>query len=82
MRTIDKIRYILNVLFLIGAAVTFVLFMVNGYGNGFVITGKTTFRQDNTETLMRVEYYVDLNGNPRDSVSFDSQRGIYFQFNK
>ena len=45
-------------------------------------SGKTTFRQDNTETLMRVEYYVDLNGNPRDSVSFDSQRGIYFQFNK
>ena len=33
MRAVDKIRYILNVLFLIGAAVTLVLFLFNGDGH-------------------------------------------------
>lgn len=53
MRTIDKIRYILNVLFLIGAAVTFVLFMINGYGNGFVITGMTAMAFKIMEFILR-----------------------------
>lgn len=53
MRAVDKIRYILNVLFLIGAAVTFVLFMLNGYGTGFVIAGMTTMAFKIMEFILR-----------------------------
>ena len=53
MRTVDKIRYILNVLFLIGAAVTFVLFMLNGEGNGFVIAGMTAMAFKIMEFILR-----------------------------
>ncbi|MBR5477211.1 MAG: hypothetical protein IKV19_02060 [Bacteroidaceae bacterium] len=53
MRTVDKIRYILNVLFLIGAAVTFVMFLVDGQGNGFVIAGMTAMALKIMEFILR-----------------------------
>ena len=53
MRTVDKIRYILNVLFLIGAAVTFVLFMINGDGNAFKFTGVVALTFKIMEFILR-----------------------------
>jgi hypothetical protein len=53
MRTVDKIRYVLNVLFLIGAAVTFILFMLNGEGNGFKIAGMTAMAFKIMEFILR-----------------------------
>lgn len=53
MRAIDKIRYILNVLFLIGAAVTFVLFLVNGDGNAFKYAGMVALTFKILEFILR-----------------------------
>ena len=53
MRTVDKIRYILNVLFLIGAAVTFVLFLLNGDGNAFKIAGVAALAFKIMEFILR-----------------------------
>ena len=53
MRTVDKIRYILNVLFLIGAAVTFILFMIDGNGSSFVIAGMTAMALKIMEFILR-----------------------------
>ena len=53
MRTVDKIRYILHVLFLIGAAVTFVLFLLNGDGNAFKISGITALAFKIMEFILR-----------------------------
>lgn len=53
MRAVDKIRYILNVLFLIGAAVTFVLFMINGDGNAFKFAGVVALTFKIMEFILR-----------------------------
>lgn len=53
MRTVDKIRYILNVLFLIGAAVTFILFMIDSNGSAFVIAGMTAMALKIMEFILR-----------------------------
>ena len=53
MRAIDKIRYILNVLFLLGAAVTFVLFMINGDGNAFKFAGMVALTFKIMEFILR-----------------------------
>ena len=53
MRTVDKIRYILNILFLIGAAVTFILFIFNGDGNGFKYVGMTAMAFKIMEFILR-----------------------------
>ena len=53
MRAVDKIRYILNVLFLIGAAVTFVLFMFNGDGNAFKFAGVVALTFKIMEFILR-----------------------------
>ena len=53
MRAVDKIRHILNVLFLIGAAVTFVMFLIDGQGNGFVFAGMTAMALKIMEFILR-----------------------------
>ncbi len=53
MRTVDKIRYILNVLFLIGAALTLVLFLLNGDGEGFRYTGMAALTFKIMEFILR-----------------------------
>ena len=53
MRTVDRIRYILNVLFLIGAAVTFILFMIDSNGSAFVIAGITAMALKIMEFILR-----------------------------
>jgi hypothetical protein len=53
MRTVDKIRYILNVLFLIGAAVTFALFRINGDGNVFKVAGVAALAFKIMEFILR-----------------------------
>ena len=53
MRTITKIRYILNLLFLIGTAVTFILFISNSDGYGFKIAGGTAMTFKIMEFILR-----------------------------
>ena len=53
MRTVDKIRYVLNVLFLIGAAVTFILFILNGEGSEFKIAGMAAMAFKIMEFILR-----------------------------
>lgn len=53
MRTIDKIRYILNALFLIGAALTFILFMVDNNGIEFKIAGVSALTLKIMEFILR-----------------------------
>ena len=53
MRTVNKIRYILNLLFLIGTAVTFILFIVNSDGYGFKIAGGTAMTFKIMEFILR-----------------------------
>lgn len=53
MRSVDKVRYILNVLFLIGAAATFVLFLLDGDGNTFKIAGVTAMAFKIMEFILR-----------------------------
>ncbi|MBR5593207.1 MAG: hypothetical protein IKW46_03945 [Bacteroidaceae bacterium] len=53
MRAVDKIRFVLNTLFLIGAAVTFVLFMLNGDGNAFKIAGLVAMAFKIMEFILR-----------------------------
>ncbi|MBO5865207.1 MAG: hypothetical protein J6Q73_04060 [Bacteroidaceae bacterium] len=53
MRAVDRIRYILNVLFLIGAAVTFVLFIIDGSSSAFMIAGMTAIALKIMEFILR-----------------------------
>ena len=53
MRTVDRIRYILNVLFLIGAAVTFILFILDGDDNSFKFAGMTALTFKIIEFILR-----------------------------
>lgn len=53
MRAVDKVRYILNVLFLIGAAVTFILFVSNSDGSGFKYAGMTAMAFKIMEFILR-----------------------------
>ena len=53
MRTVDKIRYILNLLFLVGTAVTFILFIGNSDGYGFKIVGGTAMTFKIMEFILR-----------------------------
>ena len=53
MRTVDKVRYILNVLFLIGAAVTFILFMFDKNGAEFKIAGMSAMTLKLMEFILR-----------------------------
>ena len=53
MNTIDKIRYILNVLFLIGAAATFILFMFDKDGIEFKIAGMSALTMKIMEFILR-----------------------------
>jgi hypothetical protein len=53
MRTVDKVRYILNVLFLIGAAITFILFMIDNNGNEFKIAGMSAMTLKLMEFILR-----------------------------
>ena len=53
MRTVDKFRYILNVLFLIGAAATFILFMIDNTGIEFKIAGMSAMTMKIMEFILR-----------------------------
>ena len=53
MRTVDKVRYILNVLFIIGAALTFILFMLDNNGTGFKIAGLSAITLKMMEFILR-----------------------------
>ena len=53
MNTIDKIRYILNVLFLAGTVITLVLWMMDGNGNGFKIAGLSAMTFKVMEFILR-----------------------------
>lgn len=53
MRAVDKIRYILNILFLIGAAVAFILFMLDGNGDSFKYAGMTAMAIKIMEFILR-----------------------------
>ena len=53
MRAVDKIRYILNVLFLIGAAVTFILFIFNMDGIEYKIAGMSALTMTIMEFILR-----------------------------
>lgn len=53
MRAVDKIRYILNVLFLIGAVVTLVLFIIDDGSYGFKIAGMTALTFKIMEFILR-----------------------------
>ena len=53
MRTVDKIRYILNVLFLTGAAIAFILFIFDSGGNSFKIAGLAALALKMMEFILR-----------------------------
>jgi hypothetical protein len=53
MRTVDKIRYFLNVLFLIGAVVTFVLLFIDSDGNSFKYAGMAAMTFKIMEFILR-----------------------------
>ena len=53
MRTIDKIRYILNSVFLIGAVVTFIIYFTYGESPEFFYTGLTTLSLKVFEFILR-----------------------------
>lgn len=53
IRTVDKIRYILNVLFLAGTVITLVLWMMDGSGNGFKIAGLSAMTFKVMEFILR-----------------------------
>lgn len=53
MRTVDKIRYILNILFLICTLVTFVLWMLDGSGNAFKVAGLSAMTFKIMEFILR-----------------------------
>ncbi len=53
IRTVDKIRYILNVLFLAGTVITLVLWMMDGNGNGFKIAGLSAMTFKVMEFILR-----------------------------
>lgn len=53
IRTVDKIRYILNVLFLAGTVITLVLWMMDGNGSGFKIAGLSAMTFKVMEFILR-----------------------------
>ncbi len=53
IRTVDKIRYILNVLFLAGTVITLVLWMMDGSGSGFKIAGLSAMTFKVMEFILR-----------------------------
>lgn len=53
MRLIDKIRFILNIAFLIGAVVTFIIYFAYGNGLPFMYTGFTTLAIKVFEFILR-----------------------------
>lgn len=53
MRLVDKIRYALNILFLIGAAVTLFVFIIYGNGEVFRYTGFATLTIKVFEFILR-----------------------------
>lgn len=53
LRTVDKIRYILNVLFLAGTVITLVLWMMDGSGSGFKIAGLSAMTFKVMEFILR-----------------------------
>lgn len=53
MRTIDKVRYILNIAFLIGTVVTFILYFTCGKSPEFIYTGFTTLSLKVFEFILR-----------------------------
>ncbi len=53
MRTVDKARYILNILFLIGAVVTFIVYFTNGTTPTFLYLGFTTLALKVLEFILR-----------------------------
>jgi hypothetical protein len=53
MRTIDKIRFALNILFLISTVATFILFLVDGDGNMYFHTGITALSLKVFEFILR-----------------------------
>lgn len=53
IRTVDKIRYILNVLFLAGTVITLVLWMMDGSGSGFKIAGLSAMTFKVIEFILR-----------------------------
>lgn len=53
IRTVDKIRYILNVLFLAGTVITLVLWIMDGNGNGFKIAGLSAMTFKVMEFILR-----------------------------
>ena len=53
MNNIDKIRYILNILFLAGAAATFVIYFVAGAGSLFFYTGLAAISCKMIEFILR-----------------------------
>lgn len=53
MRAVDKARYILNVLFLLGAAVAMILYFSYGGGAEFMITGAVAMAFKVMEFILR-----------------------------
>ena len=53
MRKVDKIRQILNILFLAGALLTFILWAADSHGMAFKITGFTSLGIKAIDFLLR-----------------------------
>lgn len=53
MRTVDKVRYILNVLFLAGAVITLVIYLTSGNGQTFMYAGFSTLAIKVFEFILR-----------------------------
>jgi Ca2+/Na+ antiporter len=53
MRTIDKIRFALNILFLIFTVITFILFLVDGDGDRYFYTGMAALSLKVFEFILR-----------------------------
>lgn len=53
MRRVDKIRQILNISFLIGAVVTFILWAMDSHGIAFQIAGFTSLGIKAVDFLLR-----------------------------
>lgn len=53
MRQVDKVRSVLNILFLIGAVVTFIIYFAYGKSPAFLYTGFTTLALKVFEFILR-----------------------------
>lgn len=53
MRTVDKVRFILNVLFLIGAVATLIIYLTSGKCPTFMYIGFTTLAIKIFEFILR-----------------------------